>query len=130
MSTKQLLSKCFIMLVAAALALSACTAQAPQASPTVPAVSFEGDTEAGLLLFNEHCLVCHSATLPDSFVGPTLYQAGDRLTADYIQTSVRDPHSVVASAYTGATPMPTDLMERLSDQNLADVVAYLLAGTP
>jgi len=117
------------LLVLAALALGAC---APQAQPTEPVAeaSFEGDPEAGLLLFNENCLECHSATLPQAFVGPSLYEAGDRLTAEYIQTSVRDPHSVVDPEFAGGTPMPTDLIERLTDQQLADIVAFLLAGRP
>jgi mono/diheme cytochrome c family protein len=127
-STKALLAVWFIILIVLGRALSACSPQTPQASPAE--ASFEGDPENGLLLFNESCLECHSATLPEAFVGPSLYQAGDRLTADFIKASVRDPHSVVASEYAGATPMPTDLIERLSDQQLADIVAFLLAGRP
>ena len=130
MSTKVLLATWFIVLVIAGRALAACSPQPPQASPATAEGSFEGDPEAGLLLFNENCLECHSATLPQSFVGPSLYQAGDRLTADYIKTSIRDPHSVIATDYAGTTPMPTDLIERLSDPQLADIVAYLLAGRP
>jgi mono/diheme cytochrome c family protein len=118
------------LLALAALALGACAPQAQTASPGVVEASFEGDSEAGLLLFNENCLECHSATLPQAFVGPTLYEAGDRLTADYIQTSIRDPHSVIDPEFAGGTPMPTDLIERLTDQQLADIVAYLLAGRP
>jgi mono/diheme cytochrome c family protein len=94
------------------------------------AASYEGDAEAGLLLFNEYCLDCHSATLPRAFVGPTLYQAGQRLTADYIRASVISPHEVVSSEYAGATPMPTDLAEQLSEQDLANIVVYLLESSP
>jgi mono/diheme cytochrome c family protein len=117
------------LLMLAALVLGACTTQT-QATPGAAEASFEGDTEAGLLLFNDNCLECHSATLPQAFVGPSLYEAGDRLTADYIQTSIRDPHSVIDAEFAGGTPMPTDLIERLTDQQLADIVAYLLAGRP
>jgi hypothetical protein len=37
---------------------------------------------------------------------------------------------VVDPAFAGGTPMPTDLIERLTDQQLADIVAFLLAGRP
>jgi mono/diheme cytochrome c family protein len=130
MSTKQLLIVQLLMLVAAAFWLSACTSEAPAGDIVVTsapdAVSYAGDAEAGLLLFN--CFECHSATLPRAFVGPTLYQAGQRLTADYIRGSVIAPHEVVSSEYAGATPMPTNLAGQLSDQDLANIVAYLLAS--
>ncbi len=130
MSVQQLRFNRWGLLVVLALVAAACAAPAPPANSGVAEASYAGDTEAGLLLYNEHCLECHSATLPSAFVGPSLYQAGDRLTADYIKTSVRDPHSAVAPEYTGGTPMPTDLMDRLTDQDLANIVAYLLAGAP
>ncbi|HET7088686.1 MAG TPA: cytochrome c [Anaerolineae bacterium] len=134
MTTKQLLIVRLLLLVGAALWLSACTPEAPAgdivATSAPDAASYEGDTEAGLLLFNEYCLECHSATLPRAFVGPTLYQAGQRLTADYIRASVIAPHEVVSAEYAGTTPMPTNLAEQLSEQDLANIVAYLLASGP
>lgn len=132
MSTKQILIVQLLLLVGAAFWLSACTSEAPAgdiAVTSVPdAVSYEGDPEAGLLLFNDYCFECHSATLPRAFVGPTLYQAGQRLTADYIRASVIAPHEVVSDEYAGATPMPTNLAGQLSEQDLTNIVAYLLAS--
>jgi mono/diheme cytochrome c family protein len=132
MSTQQLLIARLLLLVGAAFWLSACTPGAPASDSVTPsapdAASYEGDAEAGLLLFNEHCLECHSATLPRAFVGPTLYEAGQRLTADYIRASVITPHEVVGDAYAGATPMPTNLAGQLSEQDLANIIAYLLAS--
>ena len=132
MSTKQLLIVRLLLLVGAAFWLSACTSESPAggivATSAPDAASYEGDTEAGLLLFNDYCFECHSATLPRAFVGPTLYQAGQRLTADYIRVSVIAPHEVVSGEYAGATPMPTNLTEQLSEQDLANIIAYLLAS--
>lgn len=132
MSTKQLLIVWLLLFVSAAFWLSACTSEAPaddiKAASGADVASYEGDTEAGLLLFNDYCFECHSATLPRAFVGPTLYQAGQRLTADYIRASVIAPHEVVDGEYAGATPMPTNLAGQLSEQDLANIVAYLLAS--
>ncbi len=137
MSRKQLPTSC-LLLVAAALSLSACAPETPSSAITAPptphslgtgeAVSYPGDPEAGLLLFNEYCLECHTATLPRTFVGPTLQQANARLTADYIRVSIEKPHAVVAAEFTAATPMPDDFPAQLSDQALADIVAYLMSA--
>ena len=130
MSTKQLLIVQLLLLVGAAFWLSACTSEAPAGDivATSDVVSYEGDTEAGVLLFNDYCLECHSATLPHAFVGPTLYHANQRLTADYIRASIIAPHEVVSSEYAGATPMPANLAGQLAEQDLANIIAYLLAS--
>jgi mono/diheme cytochrome c family protein len=127
-STKVIHAIYFLVLVLTGRALTSCLPQTIPASPTPR--SYAGDPEAGLLLFNDNCLECHSATLPEVFVGPSLLDAEGRLSVDYIQASVRDPHSVVDPDFAGATPMPADLMERLTDQQLADIIAYLMAGEP
>ncbi len=137
MSRKQLQTWC-LLLVVAALSLSACALETPSGAIAVPptpqsigageAVSYQGDPEAGLLLFNEYCLECHTATLPRTFIGPTLQQANARLTADYIRVSIEKPHDVVAAEFTAATAMPDNFSAQLSDQALADIVAYLMSA--
>jgi mono/diheme cytochrome c family protein len=81
-----------------------------------------------LLLFNEHCLECHTATLPRTFVGPSLANAGERLTSDQIRVSIESPGALVASEFAAA--MPDNFAGQLSEQELTDIVAYIVAGRP
>ena len=140
MSAKHPLALWLHLLVGAALSLSACASEMPPGATAVTrtplaavaggaeAASYQGDQEAGLLLFNEYCLECHTATLPRTFIGPTLYQAGERLTADYVRVSIVAPHDAVAAEFTAATAMPESFGGQLSDQQLADIVAYLMSA--
>ncbi|HLE29689.1 MAG TPA: cytochrome c [Anaerolineales bacterium] len=140
MSAKQLLASWLLLLVGAALSLSACASETPSGATAVArtpqaavaggaeAASYLGDPEGGLLLFNEYCLECHTATLPRTFIGPTLYQAGERLTADYVRVSIEEPHDAVAAEFTAAMAMPDNFGGQLSDQELADIVAYLMSA--
>ena len=140
MSVEQLSALWLRLLVGAAFSLSACTPETPSGAIAmtrtpqaagadgVEAASYQGDPEAGLLLFNEYCLECHTATLPGTFVGPTLYQAGERLTADYLRVSIEEPHDAVAAEFAAATTMPDIFGEELSEQELADIVAYLISA--
>jgi len=139
MSAKQWLASWLLLLVGTAFSLSACTPETPSGAIAVTrtpqaavaggaeAASYQGDPEAGLLLFNEYCLVCHTATLPRTFAGPTLYQVGEHLTADDIRVSIIAPHDAVATQFAVSTPMPANFAGQLSDQELADIVAYLLS---
>jgi mono/diheme cytochrome c family protein len=129
MSAKQLLA--LLLLVGAAFLLSACASEVPSgtipAARTPQAASSQADPEAGLLLFNNYCLECHSATLPRAFIGPSLSDTGGRLTADYIRVSIERPHETVAPEF-AATAMPDYFAGQLSDQELGDIVAYLMSA--
>ena len=91
-----------------------------------PAV--DGDYDRGFDLFVQNCAMCHGA---EDGVGPSLsvltQNAATRIegmTADeYIYQSITDPSAYVVEGYTPV--MPNDFAERLSEQDLRDLVVFV-----
>ncbi len=94
-----------------------------------------GDAEAGREVFiSTGCGSCHTLQEAgtDGVVGPNLDEslvldaeaAGAQL-ADYVRTSIVDPDSVVMPQFSGGV-MPTTYESQLSDEQLDDLVAFLV----
>jgi cytochrome c oxidase subunit 2 len=80
------------------------------------------------------CIACHS-TDGSTLVGPTwkgLYgeevelEDGTKVTADdeYLRTAIVDPNSQIVSGFL-ANLMPTDFGDKLSDEDINNVIAYI-----
>lgn len=100
---------------------------APEDAADVPP-AVEGDYDRGFDLFVQQCAVCHGA---EDGTGPSLgtltRDAASRvegLSADeYIYQSITDPTAYVVDGYTPV--MPTDFAERLSEQEIRDLVVFV-----
>ncbi|MGH3030994.1 MAG: c-type cytochrome [Gaiellaceae bacterium] len=91
----------------------------------------EGDFAAGREVFGAAgCNTCH--TLADAGstaeVGPNLDETLQGQDAAFIRESIVDPDAMVAEGFSPDL-MPENYGEQLSDQELADLVAYLVQAT-
>ncbi len=108
-------------------------------SETAPALSFDrveppadlsgGDTLSGQGLFNQTCVVCHGEDAAGTQRAPAL--AGRELDPEYIALRVRTSGSQDSTVYPGLTGgrMPFWSADRLSDDALIDIAAYLETST-
>lgn len=100
-----------------------------------PADLGRGDGARGRALFDKTCVVCHGGGGVGSDRGPKV--AGSTRTASYIAKRIRTSgaaHSAVYGELSGGV-MPFWAKDRLSDDELRDIVAFLLeapadAGPP
>ena len=90
-----------------------------------PADLSGGNVEAGKTLFNTSCTVCHGDDGVGTGIGPRV--AGIGLTPEYIGRRVRLSGRSDSSVYAGLLGgiMPFWSADRLSDDQLRDIVAYL-----
>ena len=121
----------FVLLIVFVLGLAACGG-----GDTAPAEG-PGDAAAGEVVYNEvaapACGTCHSLEPGVDGVGPSLGEigagAGSRVSgvsaADYVRRAVTDPNADVAEGFV-ANVMPATYSAQLSEQQLSDLVAYLL----
>jgi mono/diheme cytochrome c family protein len=94
-------------------------------TPTTP--TLKGDPVAGKQVFtSQGCGSCHTfkAAGTTGTVGPNLDEALKGKSPDFVHESIVNPNAVVA---TGFPPnvMPQTYGSQLSDQQLADLVAFL-----
>ncbi len=88
-----------------------------------------GNSETGRSIFNATCAACHGIDASGTNLAPGL--RGDLLAAqggaDYIARRVRTSGLESSPVYDGLTGgrMPFWSVDRLSDQELADIIAYL-----
>ena len=102
-----------------------------------------GDPEMGRRLFleevpgvNAGCRLCHSLEPDVRLVGPSLYDIGataaDRVPGlsaeEYLYQSIVEPDAYVVPGYPAGT-MPPDARERLTEEQIQDLVAFLLTLT-
>ena len=86
---------------------------------------------AGKKIFDTHlvagCIRCHKVGDKGGIVGPALDGIASRKDADYIRRALINPTADLVAPYDklGASPMPP-MNIILNDQELADVMAYLL----
>lgn len=109
--------------------------QVAASNPQPGGVTGTGEPMRGQQLFRgiAACSACHDTVQGIVLVGPSLKgvasRAGSRvpgLSADaYIRQSILDPNSYVVQGFTRGL-MPTTFGQLLSDQQLADVIAYLM----
>lgn len=91
----------------------------------------EGDPAAGGEVFAQAgCGTCHALADAGSTaeVGPDLDEALQGQDAAFVHESIVDPDAVVAEGYSPDL-MPENYGEQLSEQELADLVAYLVEAT-
>jgi mono/diheme cytochrome c family protein len=91
----------------------------------------QGDPAAGAEIFaSAGCNTCH--TLEDAGAtaetGPNLDEALQGQDAAFVRQSIVEPDAQVAEGYS-ADLMPENYGEQLSEQELADLVAYLVQAT-
>ena len=93
--------------------------------------SVKGTVLAGKKIFDTHlvagCIRCHKVGEKGGIIGPALDGIASRKDADYIQRALVNPTAELAEGFDklGASPMPP-MNIILNDQELADVMAYLL----
>ncbi len=112
------------------LVLTACD-QGNGAMPT------EGDPQAGETVYTEVaspiCSSCHSLRAGETIFGPSLagvaVVAGQRVRGQsaeaYLRDSIVDPDAHLVEGF-GAGLMPSTYGTQLSDEQVADLVAYLM----
>jgi mono/diheme cytochrome c family protein len=86
-----------------------------------------GDPEAGGAVFEaQNCGSCHtfSPAGTEADIGPNLDESLEGTDAEYIRTAIVNPNAEIAEGYQ-PNIMPSDYGEKLSDQELADLVAFL-----
>jgi cytochrome c553 len=91
----------------------------------------EGDPAAGQDVFaSAGCGSCHALAAAGSTgqVGPPLDEVLQGKDAQFIRTQIVDPSSQVAEGYQPGL-MPEDYGERLTDEELANLVAFLAEET-
>jgi cytochrome c553 len=88
----------------------------------------QGSAEAGQAVFNEQgCGSCHAVSAAGSSgeIGPNLDESLEGRDADYVEKSIVDPNGEIAEGFQPGI-MPQDYGDKLSDKQLADLVAFLL----
>lgn len=93
-----------------------------------PADLSGGELAAGQELFNTRCIVCHGLNGEGTELAPQITERG--LTEEYIAERTRRSGLVDSPTYAGLTGgiMPFWGDDRLSDDELVDIVAFVAAG--
>lgn len=98
-----------------------------------PAGSLEGNAEAGAQVFaSANCGSCHTLAAAGSSgaIGPNLDEALEAgKTEEFIEESIIEPEAEIAEGYSAGI-MPSNFGALLSEQEIADLVAYLYENTP
>ncbi|MGI5836713.1 MAG: c-type cytochrome [Chloroflexota bacterium] len=100
-----------VVLVAVVTSISACSSQEPAPASQAGAAVTTGDASLGAAVFQQNCDGCHPGGAQGR--GPML--KGKNLSSDHIKGVVRN----------GASSMPAFPENRISDEQLANLVAYL-----
>ncbi|RME77375.1 MAG: hypothetical protein D6784_03785 [Chloroflexi bacterium] len=98
--------------------------EAPDAEALTEVPSDAPPEERGRIIFQETmgCVACHAVNGQGGAVGPDLTQVYNK-GEDYIKESVLNPNAVIAEGF-APNIMPQNFGDRLSDQDLNDLVAY------
>lgn len=141
-----------VAILALAAVMTACgggssAPAAPAAQQPAPATGSNADNGKALfsqsiLAGNAGCITCHSLEAGKVLVGPTMAGIGARAattvpgqTAEqYLRTSIVDTNAFLAKGCNASNPeaqcaagiMPQDWPQKLSAQEIDDLVAYLL----
>jgi mono/diheme cytochrome c family protein len=86
-----------------------------------------GDAEAGAAVYEaQACGSCHTFAPAgtEADIGPDLGESLEGKDTEYIRTAIVNPDAEVAEGYQPGI-MPKDYGEKLSDEELADLVAFL-----
>lgn len=99
----------------------------PETETTAPP---QGDAEAGKAVFSaQGCGSCHTlaAVGSQATTGPNLDESLEGKDAAYTRESIVEPNAVVAEGYQ-PNIMPQDYGDKLSEKQLADLVALVTKG--
>jgi cytochrome c553 len=124
---------CFILFIG--LITCACGAQETPSASSLP----QGNASEGELLFSQTisgapaCSTCHSQD-GSTLVGPTIQgygeHAGTQISGvsaeDYTYASIIQPPAYIVSGFSNT--MYSQYAQRLSSQQIADLIAFLLAS--
>ena len=132
-----------IILILAFLIVACAGEDGNQKEPTegaAPAVEVMGDSARGEELFNQTvigsqpgCITCHSLAPDKVLIGPSMAgiagRAATRVSGQsakqYLRESIVNTDGFIVDGFPKGV-MPAALNDQLSDQQLADLVAYLL----
>jgi mono/diheme cytochrome c family protein len=98
-----------------------------EAQPPPPPAAAEGDPAAGKTVFAaQGCGGCHtfSAAGTNASVGPDLDEALQGKDPEFVRESIVEPNAEITSGY-APNIMPQDFGQKLSEKQLADLVAFL-----
>jgi mono/diheme cytochrome c family protein len=112
----------FLVLVSAA-----CGGNGGEEAETETAQAVQGDAAAGEAVFQaQGCGSCHTFTAAGSTgtTGPNLDDALEGADAAQVEESIVDPNAEITEGF-NAGVMPQDFGDKLSDEELADLVAFL-----
>lgn len=139
MTSKRVLTLCVLLLLTSALAACGPSEKPdPTALPYTPQVwetevheteKIVGDHDAGGDVYIAHCESCHSLEDGVNVAGPSLFAAGEVLSLDYVKESIGFPHEVIVFVENpefSDAEMPVNFTELLSEQEFADIVAYIM----
>jgi nitric oxide reductase subunit C len=119
-----------ILLIVSLLALT--VAACGGGSSDKSASSGDPDVAAGKALFektvlegNAGCITCHATEPGKTIVGPSLAGIASK-GEDFIHESIVNPDSDVTEGFPAGT-MPPDYGEKLSDQQINQLVKYLMS---
>lgn len=95
------------------------------------------ELKAGADLFSKNgCVACHATQGTQTLVGPSLAGLSDRAgqrkpgmsAEDYIIESIRNPSAFIVPGFPGPpSPMPPFGPQQISDQDLQQLIAYLMS---
>lgn len=136
-------SRTYAVVVLGILLLTACGGESPS-DEQLAAASAIGDIAAGEKLFGEpldgvtHSLSCSSCHSLDGKDGrnPTIVgiaaAAGSRIDGmsdvDYLRQSIIDPYAFKTTGNWNSAPMPYRYPELLTEQQINDLIAFLLTS--
>ena len=72
------------------------------------------------------CSRCHAFQGKDGGIGPAIDGVGDRLSKEEILQSILDPNAVMAAGWPASVSAMPALRSFMSDQELADIVSFLM----
>jgi len=99
----------------------------PGAEPT-PVPGDTPEERGGNLFQGLGCVGCHVINGEGGAVGPELTNVYPEKGEDYIRESILNPNAVISEGFQ-ANIMPQNFSERLTDQDLNDLVAYLKSAS-
>lgn len=111
------------LLLVFALALAACGGGAGGDDPAAAGKELFAQTVIGA---QAGCSTCHSLNEGEVIVGPSMAGVGARLSEAELRESILDPNAVLVDDFPADT-MPAVWADELSDEQVDQLVAYLLA---
>jgi mono/diheme cytochrome c family protein len=110
--------RCSCILLVCACALIGCTSLRVSRTSTIaqsPRPQLASDAARGAMLFAVSCASCHGVTGREGGFGPSLAHENRKMDTDFVIAWIENPNP----------PMPKRYPSSLSEQDVADVAAYV-----